>query len=199
MSLSKLNDNLNIIRSLANRPALEPDELKSEFDKAGNIIKSYINEILTEEIEKLVSESKIIIDNNLTSENSTHALGAVQGKILMELIKPVVLFNNETGSKEDIQLAEDSSNFKRVKIDFYYNNIYSSVTIDSPNGKTVSLSVSFSINQYNATRTQYKTIRFEGDTLKNRTFGYSTISTNNVVDADIEENEIYITKITGWR
>lgn len=90
MALTKLTDNLNSIQSLPNKPSLEADELKAEFDKAGNLIKEYINEILTEEIESLINttveSAKIIVENVLTSESAVNALSANQGKSLKDLI-----------------------------------------------------------------------------------------------------------------
>lgn len=90
MALTKLTDNLNIIQSLANKPPLEAEELKAEFDKSSNAIKEYINEILTEEIEALiistVESAKVIVENVLTSTNTVNALSANQGKALKDLI-----------------------------------------------------------------------------------------------------------------
>ncbi|MCI8587834.1 MAG: hypothetical protein HFJ49_04405 [Clostridia bacterium] len=84
MSLTKLEKNLNIIQSLPNKPALEAEDLKKEFDKAGNEIKDYINNVLTKEIEELVNKSKIEIDNTLASTSIDKALSANQGRILKE-------------------------------------------------------------------------------------------------------------------
>lgn len=90
MALTKLTDNLNNIQSLPNKPSLEADELKAEFDKAGNLIKAYINEILTEEIEALITNTvesaKVVVENVLTSESEINALSANQGKALKDLI-----------------------------------------------------------------------------------------------------------------
>lgn len=90
MALTKLTENLNNVQSLANKPPLEAEELKAEFDKAGNSIKTYINEILTEEIEALINRTvesaKIIVENVLTSESAVNALSANQGKALKDLI-----------------------------------------------------------------------------------------------------------------
>ncbi len=56
MSLSKLNENLNNHQSLPDQPALTSDELKILFDKASNDIKDYINNILTTEIDSLITQ-----------------------------------------------------------------------------------------------------------------------------------------------
>lgn len=93
MALTKLTDNLNSVQSLPNKPSLEADELKAEFDKSGNLIKAYINEILTEEIEALilstVESAKVIVENVLTSTSAINALSANQGKTLKDLIDTI--------------------------------------------------------------------------------------------------------------
>lgn len=58
MSLTKLNENLNNISNLPDKPSMQADELKSTFDKAGNTIKDYINETLTEEVQTLNKNTK---------------------------------------------------------------------------------------------------------------------------------------------
>lgn len=57
MSLTKFTDNLNIISSLPDKPALESSELKAKFDEAANKIKGYVNETLTEEVEKIITDN----------------------------------------------------------------------------------------------------------------------------------------------
>lgn len=90
MSLTKLTENLNKVSSLPDKPTLQSDELKAVFDEAGNIIKNYINEILTAEIEKLVSDTakanKTTVENILTSTSTTNALSSSQGTLLKGLI-----------------------------------------------------------------------------------------------------------------
>ena len=66
MSLSKLTENLNNISSLPNRPTLQPEELKKVFDESENIIKEYLNTVLTEEIDTIINEIKSSITKNTT-------------------------------------------------------------------------------------------------------------------------------------
>ena len=55
MALTKLTDNLNIIDALSRFPnqsdGLDSDQLQQKFDEAGNLIKTYINDTLTAEID----------------------------------------------------------------------------------------------------------------------------------------------------
>jgi hypothetical protein len=90
MSLTKLTENLNKVGNLPEKPNLAPEALQAVFDEAGNIIKSYINETLTVEVEALINakmqEAKVTVDNVLDSTSSTHALSALQGKNLNTMI-----------------------------------------------------------------------------------------------------------------
>lgn len=67
MALTKLEENLNTIENLPDSPTLEPDELKREFDKSSILIKKYINEILTVEIDKLISSTSNEIKKMISS------------------------------------------------------------------------------------------------------------------------------------
>lgn len=71
MSIRKMTDDLNIISSLPNRPTETAEELKARFDEASNLIKNYINDILTEDAEKEIGEkaSEITSAVNNTIEN----------------------------------------------------------------------------------------------------------------------------------
>lgn len=55
MALSELTANLNIHQSLPDQPALTADELKEEFDKAGNLIKEYLNGTLLSELNGIIN------------------------------------------------------------------------------------------------------------------------------------------------
>lgn len=90
MSLTKLTANLNSVSSLPDKPTLQPEELKAVFDESGNLIKEYLNEVLTEEIEKLVGDTakstKVTVENSLLSDSIVNALSSAQGKVLKSLI-----------------------------------------------------------------------------------------------------------------
>ena len=61
MALTKLTTNLNNIQALHDKPntadGLTADQLKAKFDKAGNDIKTYINETLTEELDATIGDT----------------------------------------------------------------------------------------------------------------------------------------------
>lgn len=58
MAITKLTVNVNNIQALSDRPneidGLDAAELKARFDKAGSDIKTYINEVLTEEVDAAI-------------------------------------------------------------------------------------------------------------------------------------------------
>nr|DAH72109.1 MAG TPA: hypothetical protein [Caudoviricetes sp.] len=63
MALTRLTDDLDIISVLDNEPndvgGLSADAFKAEFDKAGNIIKKYINEVLLAELASAIGAENI--------------------------------------------------------------------------------------------------------------------------------------------
>lgn len=62
MEIRELDADLDIISALDDQPndvgGMTPEQLKAEFDKAGNIIKKYINETLIEDIEGALADIK---------------------------------------------------------------------------------------------------------------------------------------------
>ncbi len=73
MSLSKLTENMNNVQGLADKPVEAPEILKQVFDKAGNDIKSYINDTLTTQIDVLISnlQSGKIDTNKIVNDPTT--------------------------------------------------------------------------------------------------------------------------------
>lgn len=51
--MEKLTENLDIISNLPNQPTESAEELKKQFDKAGNIIKNYLNSKVQPAVENL--------------------------------------------------------------------------------------------------------------------------------------------------
>ena len=78
MALTKLTTNLNNIQALHDRPnttdGLTADELKERFDKAGNDIKSYINNTLTTELDNTISDTytKTQVDTMFSGLGNTY-------------------------------------------------------------------------------------------------------------------------------
>lgn len=73
MAIEKLSADLDIISKLGDYPladdGLEPDQFKAKFDKAGKLIKQYINEVLVPSLDELVDVDALlkgILDTTLT-------------------------------------------------------------------------------------------------------------------------------------
>ena len=107
MSLTKLTENLNKVSSLPEKPTLSPEALQAVFDEAGNLIKSYINDTLTPEVEALINtkmqEAKVIVDNVLDSTSTTHALSSLQGNNLHTMIESL-----DTNKQKKITYGTDA-------------------------------------------------------------------------------------------
>ena len=69
MSLTKLEENLNIIENLPDSPNMEAIELKRKFDESSLLIKKFINETLTVEIDKLVTQIKKDVNTQMLEDN----------------------------------------------------------------------------------------------------------------------------------
>jgi len=64
MSLTKFNQNVNNHQSLPDKPGLSSEELKKFFDKASVDIKEYLNTVLTEEVDGIISTLQSTISGN---------------------------------------------------------------------------------------------------------------------------------------
>ena len=132
-------------------------------------------------------------ENGVTPINDTN-LNKMQADL-----QGTVLYENSAGSIEEITLNDSVAKYDRVKIFYYYDNIYGSTEVDNPNEKTVSLNVMFSIPIYNLARAQYKNIKINGNQITNVGYGYLSINTSGNSGVSIEENKIYITKVIGYK
>lgn len=81
MALTRLTDDLDIISVLDNEPndvgGLSADAFKAEFDKAGNIIKKYINEVLLAELASAIGAENI----GIAKVDGLTGIGTVQAAL----------------------------------------------------------------------------------------------------------------------
>ncbi len=81
MALTRLTGDLDIISVLDNEPndvgGLSADEFKAEFDKAGNIIKKYINEVLLTELASAIGAENI----GIAKVDGLTGIGTVQAAL----------------------------------------------------------------------------------------------------------------------
>lgn len=119
-------------------------------------------------------------------------------------LQGTVLFESD-GETGDITLSEDVSQYNRITIYFgkqsqvEQRNIRSSITIDSPDGKTADL-----VLYYEATTNFYQLINanvtISGNTLSK--VAYMSINyfhSGNVADASTTDNTIRIYKVIGYK
>jgi hypothetical protein len=123
------------------------------------------------------------------------------------LLKPVVLYANETGSNSSITLSESSANFDYIEI-FYKSNddYYNSLKIYKPNGKMASLSCWYTFTSEAGTYLKVKTVNISGTTISNvtKTGGKSAYAEVNITtDSDkvtkSSSNYIWITRVIGYK
>ena len=74
--MQTLQTDLNYISSLPDDPAMQTAQLKAEFDKAGNVIKNFINQLHIPEVETAIS-SAITTANSYTDTQ----VGTVSGNL----------------------------------------------------------------------------------------------------------------------
>lgn len=112
MSIRKMTDDLNIISSLSNRPTETSEALKAKFDEAGNLIKTYLNDILTADTEKeigeKVSEVKTQIEGTI-EELKTEVEGSIT-KLTEETEETLTTFKSEI--EESLETTLSYSGFE---------------------------------------------------------------------------------------
>ncbi len=77
-NLTKFTDSVNNVSQLADRPSISGAQLKAVFDEAGGDIKTYLNTILTEELDTKLSDLDTLITTRLTNKlQSIYHVGKV--------------------------------------------------------------------------------------------------------------------------
>lgn len=153
MSLSKLTQSLDIIQGLPDQPTLTAQQLKAKFDEAVNIIKNYLNNTLTSEIDTNFSDidaGDIKYDDSETSLSATNIQDAIEA--LYTLIdglsftaQAIAYSKNISGTSVtnvkdalDKLVSNDSSKDttigKKTTYDDFVITEHSSGTLDNGNG-----------------------------------------------------------------
>ncbi len=86
MAIEKLNENLNIISALDDKPSLSSTDLKAKFDEGPNILKDYINNVLV----PALNSGLVTIVNDLTTGGSTKVASAEMVKKLNTEKQPII-------------------------------------------------------------------------------------------------------------
>lgn len=135
--------------------------------------------------------------DNLNSTSGTDALSANQGNALKQLLEGTVLYENTSGTTDDITLTNDEfTNYSRVKIFGFddYGNYVSTEFL--PNiSKNVELSTIITGSGTHYLSTQEYT--FTATALTKNRRGYFNVY-NNSYEYQPTDHWIYITKIIGY-
>ena len=168
------------------------------------------NDYTTTEKNKLAgiatSANKTTVNNTLTSTSTTEALSAAQGKALNDKIanlKSKVLYDNSSGTSGTITLSESAANFSYLEIFFKdnANNKCYSAKLQSPNGKSTSLSYIEPFDQSHQNTASFylfgRQITINATSISTDTghYGLVNISGSTV----LYQNRFNITKVLGYR
>lgn len=107
MALTELTANLNIHQSLPDKPALTADELKEEFDKAGNLIKEYLNDTLLSELNGIITSLQ---SKDISIEGTISSLQRIVGEATTNVSNIQTSINNINNSITNIQ--NKTNNYK---------------------------------------------------------------------------------------
>lgn len=129
--------------------------------------------------------------------NYLDSTGIVHNKVLLNEVLGKVLYENNNGSNETITLNDNVSNYKFIEI-FYKSNdsAYSSVRVDTPNGKRVSLQAFWSIDDW--CYGKIKQISISDNKINNLAAQQLVIGSGASPTVSLS-NYIYITKVIGYK
>lgn len=124
------------------------------------------------------------------------------GSIYVLKSDEAILFEseNEEGTVEDITLNDTVANYKKIEIEYRYENLWNISAVYNPNGKKLTLSLDFKIDlNYKSVRHIFKNVRVLDNTIKIAETGFSEITLDSTVGADLTENNIAITRVIGYK
>lgn len=154
--MQKLTTDLNIIQALDDRPnantGLTPEEVKAKFDEAVNIIKTFINNTLTAELEAKIlgnaGADAVGCDRIYVDGISTETVRGQLEKLKLE-IEGVSQGAVPDGSITDLKLSNASGQLKN--------------TVSNQTGQISALETSLSTNYYDKTGSDGRYLRRENN------------------------------------
>lgn len=106
MSLSKFNENVNNHQSLPDKPTLPAEDLKVLWDKAVNDIKTYINTILTNEIDTVLetkaNSSNVYAKTDVYNKTETYNKLEVYNKTEIDYVQTETINASNTNGQASI-------------------------------------------------------------------------------------------------
>ena len=139
-----------------------------------------------------------LIDSNDISVSQTGS------NIQLEIAKkPVVLFNNASGDNGEITLSDSSANYNYLEIYFkQQDNTYSFTRVADPNGKAVILMGYHITNNGYAIGISARNVLISTNkiiTQPTNRYMKSNIVSTDVISGGSVANDIYITKVVGYK
>lgn len=129
--------------------------------------------------------------------NYLDSTGIVHNKVLLNEVLGKVLYENNNGSNETVTLNDSASNYKFIEIFYKSNdNAYSSVRVDTPNGKRVSLLAFWSIDDW--LYGKIKQVSISNNKINNLAAQQLVIGSGASPTVSLS-NYIYITKVIGYK
>lgn len=163
MAITKLTTDVEIITALSDSPSLTNNELKAKFDEAGNLIQTYYNEVLTSEVDALLSG----IDTSKRNKADVYKL----------LYDHSTLGSITDGSTKTIPEFSDYSLFI---IDHIYGSILLTMNPDKTEAFGISpYGVDPADNTFFMTLTMNCTVSGDSVTFNNKTLNHTINTTHN--------------------
>lgn len=121
-------------------------------------------------------------------------------KAVIDGLVGTVLYNSADGTNGNVTLSSSSANFKKLKIFFKSNDdIFGSVEIEEPNGKSVNLHTMYPLSSNSRVYIKMKIVTISGTTIQaNQNYCEYSVG-NNVSSVNFSNNYIYITKVIGFK
>lgn len=139
MALTELTENLNIIQSLADKPALSSSELKATFDDAANKIKTYVNGTLIPELNTILA-SLSNKDTSLQSAINTINTTLTTAVANISSLQSTVSSHTSSISTLNTQMSTANSNISALQT--VANGLKSGATTKISSGTSVPSSLS---------------------------------------------------------
>lgn len=132
-------------------------------------------------------------------QGGTGATTAIDARTNLGVMKAYTLYSNTSGTQSNITLSSSSANYSYIEI-YYRNddNKYAYTKVYSPNGKSISLSISSYWAGQIYVRTAEISINGTSLTWLDERQAWAVIHWNASVEMHGNENLIYITSVVGY-
>lgn len=137
-----------------------------------------------------------------TKDKIDELLGTINTILETKENKETVLYNNVNGTNSEINLSDNVKNYKYIEIYFCTNdtaNYQSSAKIYSPNGKYASLLYVLSRADTTSVYLKSKNVYIEGTSIRNYDERATQVTISNDATSISNANNIYITRVVGYK